>query len=80
VYKAEKLENQMIRLENNQAALILETTEDGEISVNVASGDVDGLSGAICQIIAMKLMDDEEFQAEIMDILDQYQKSIDEQR
>jgi len=70
----------MIRLENNQAALILETTEDGEISVNVASGDVDGLSGAICQIIAMKLMDDEEFQAEIMDILDQYQKSIDEQR
>jgi len=59
-----------MELKENQAALILETSEDGEINVNVASGDVDGLAGAICQAIAIKLMEDQEFQAEIMDMVD----------
>ena len=54
----------------NQSALILETDENGEISINVASGDIDGLTGALCQAIATKLMQDEEFQEELMDMLE----------
>ncbi len=54
----------------NQSALILETDESGEISINVASGDIDGLTGALCQAIATKLMQDEEFQEELMDMLE----------
>ncbi|MDD3814290.1 MAG: twitching motility protein [Desulfocapsaceae bacterium] len=60
----------MMELKNNQAALILEVDEDGGVSVNVASGDDNGPAGAICQAIAVKLMQDEAFQAEIMDMLE----------
>ncbi|MBV5341760.1 MAG: twitching motility protein [Deltaproteobacteria bacterium] len=59
-----------MELKNNQAALILEVGEDGGVSVNVASGDVDGPAGAICQAIAVKLMQDSAFQAEIMDMIE----------
>ncbi len=44
--------------------------KNGEISINVASGDIDGLTGALCQAIATKLMQDEEFQEELMDMLE----------
>lgn len=59
-----------MELKNNQAALILEVGEDGGVSVNVASGDTDGPAGAICQAIAVKLMQDEAFQSEIMDMIE----------
>jgi len=59
-----------MELSDNQAALILGTSEDGEISVDVAGVDMDGLPGALCQAIAVKLMQDEKFQAELMEIVD----------
>ena len=59
-----------MELRNNQAALILEYSEDGEISVDVAAPDMNGLPGVICQAIATKLMNDEAFQAELMEMLD----------
>lgn len=58
-----------MELKENQSALILETDEKGEISVNVASGDHDGLSAAICTVIAERLMGDEQFQEEIMGMI-----------
>jgi len=58
-----------MELSPNQSALILETDEDGEIIVNVASSDPDGLTGSICQAIATKLMGDEQFQEEIMKMI-----------
>ena len=36
----------------------------------MASGDPDGPAGAICQALAVKLMQDEAFQAEIMDMIE----------
>ncbi len=60
-----------MELKNNQSALILEASENGEITVNVASPDVNGLSGAICQAIATKLMRDENFQAELMKMVEE---------
>lgn len=59
-----------MNLKNNQSALILEEDDHGEISVNVATGDQNSLTAMICEAIAMKLMSDEQFQAEIMDMLD----------
>ncbi len=55
-----------MELLNNQAALLLGLSEAGEITVEVAAADLDGLAGSICQAIALKLTRDEEFQAEIM--------------
>lgn len=60
-----------MELQNNQAALILETSEEGEVSVNVAAPEMDGLSSVICQAIAKKLMEDEKFQQEIMEMLEE---------
>lgn len=59
-----------MELAENQSALLLEIDEDGEIAVDVASGDHDGLTAAICSIIAEKLMGDEAFQEEIMDLIE----------
>lgn len=58
-----------MELEYNQAALILETSEEGEVTVDVASPDEHGLAGALCQAIAIKIMKDEQFQAELMEML-----------
>ena len=60
----------MMELKENQSALILEIDEQGEISVDVASGDHEGLTAAICSVIAEKLMGDDEFTEEIMDMID----------
>ena len=60
----------MMELKENQAALILEVGEDGGVSVNVASADKDGPASAICEAIAVRLMQDEKFQAEIMEMTD----------
>ena len=63
-----------INLKPNQAALILESSDDGDINVEIAMpGDGDGecvLTVALCQAIAKKLVSDEQFQAEIMAELD----------
>ncbi len=59
-----------MELKENQSALILEVGEHGEITVNVASSDIDGLTAAICTALAKKLMGDPEFQEEIMGMLD----------
>ena len=55
-----------MNLTENQSALILELDEHGEISVDVASGNHDGLTAAICTALAKKLMGDEQFQEEIV--------------
>lgn len=60
-----------MELKDNQSAVILEIDDEGEISVNVASADIDGLTGSICKAIAEKLMYDEQFQAELMQMLDE---------
>ncbi len=58
-----------MELSQNQSALILEVSDDGEITINVASGDHDGLTAAICSALAEKLAE-EAFQNEIMGMLD----------
>ena len=40
-----------MELSHNQSALILEESEDGGITVNVASENMDGLTGALCQAV-----------------------------
>lgn len=60
-----------MELKDNQSAVILEADDEGEITVNVASADIDGLTGAICRAIAEKLMYDEQFQAELMQMLEE---------
>lgn len=59
-----------MELKPNQSVLILEIDDDGEISIDVASGDHKGLTAAICSVIAEKLMGDEEFQEEIMALIE----------
>lgn len=58
-----------MELNNNQAALILSASEDGEITMDVESSDMNGLSSAVCHALAKKLMRDEAFQAELMEML-----------
>jgi len=57
-------------LKDNQSALILDIDEVGEISVNVASIDQQGLTARICHAIAIKLTSDVSFQTHIMDMID----------
>lgn len=59
-----------MELKKNQSALILEIDEYGEVMVNVASGDQEGLTAKICQALAEKLMGDEEFQEEITEMIE----------
>ena len=67
-----------MELKSNQSALILTTEEDGEITVDVASADIDGLTGLICQEIATKLMKDVQFQEDLMEMLDKDEEGDDE--
>jgi hypothetical protein len=59
-----------LELNPNQSALILESNEQGEISVNVAAEDIHSLPAALCHVIASKLMQDTAFQEELMDMLE----------
>lgn len=59
-----------MELTKTQSALILDASEDGEITVDIASSDHTSLAGSICQAIATKLMNDENFQAEIMQMIE----------
>jgi hypothetical protein len=60
-----------MELSENQSALILTEAVDGEITVDVASSDIDGLTGSICQAIAKKMMEDEQFLDDLMDMLEE---------
>jgi hypothetical protein len=60
-----------MELSENQSALILTEAVDGEITVDVASSDIDGLTGSICQAIAKKMMEDEQFFDDLMDMLEE---------
>lgn len=59
-----------MELKENQSALLLEIDENGEVEVNVASGDLDGVTASLCKAIATKLMNDEEFQTELMEMVE----------
>lgn len=64
----------VIRLGENQAALVLEASDEGEITVQVASPDdqhdSDNFALYLCQVIAEKLTNDEGFRNEILSELD----------
>lgn len=59
-----------MKLKENQSALILEIDDHGEISIEVASRDHEGITALLCQAIAEKLGGDEEFQKELMEMID----------
>jgi len=63
-----------ITLEANQAAIIVKTSEEGIIDVEVVyaeeSPEDDGFAAAICEVIANKLVEDEDFQEEIMTLVE----------
>ena len=59
-----------MELGENQSALILTETGEGEITVDVASSNIYGWTGEICQAIARKLMEDEQFYDDLMDMID----------
>lgn len=59
-----------MKLNENQSALILEIDDQGEISIEVASPDQEGLTALLCQAIAEKLQSDEEFQEELMEMIE----------
>jgi hypothetical protein len=56
-------------LKDNQSALILEIDKDDEITVEVASTDMNGVTGTLCKAIANKLMQDVDFQEEMMEMI-----------
>ena len=60
-----------MELKDNQSALILTESEDGEVTIDVASADIDNLTGSICQAIARKLAEDPQFLEDLMDMIDE---------
>lgn len=64
-----------ITLKDNQAAIILETSPEGEIHVELALPDEtpesDGFVSALCMVIARKLIEDEGFQEDILAEIDE---------
>ena len=59
-----------MELKENQAALILEASADGEITVDVQALDLQGFASALCHALAVKLMNDEHLQGELMDMME----------
>ena len=57
-----------MELKNKQSALIL-AIDDAEITVDVASADLNGVTGTLCKAIANKLMQDVDFQEELMEMV-----------
>ncbi len=55
-----------MELKKNQSAVIFESDENGEIKVEVASSDHNGITAKLCVAIAKKIMTDESFQVELM--------------
>ena len=63
-----------MELKENQAALILEASAEGEITVDVQAQNLQGFASALCHALAMKLMNDEQLQGELMDMLEAEEK------
>ncbi len=63
-----------MELKENQAALILEASAEGEITVDVQAQDLQGFASALCHALAVKLMNDEQLQGELMDMLEAEEK------
>ena len=63
-----------MELKENQAALILQASAEGEITVDVQALDLQGFASALCHALAMKLMNDEQLQGELMDMLEAEEK------
>ena len=63
-----------MELKENQAALILEASADGEITADVQAQDLQGFASALCHALAIKLMNDEQLQGELMDMLEAEEK------
>ena len=53
-------------LKENQAALILEASSDGEVTVDVQAQNLQGFASALCHALAIKLVNDELLQGELM--------------
>ena len=64
-----------MKLKENQAALILEASADGEITVDVQAQDLQCFASALCHALAIKLMNDEQLQGELMDMVDAEEKT-----
>ena len=64
-----------MELKANQAALILEASADGEITVDVQALDLQGFASALCHALAIKLMNDEQLQGELMDMVEAEEKT-----
>lgn len=60
-----------MELKENQSALLLEIDDQGEVEVNIASSDQESLTAKICVALAKKLMGDEKFQNEIMEMVNE---------
>ena len=60
-----------ITLKDQQAAVVLSTTEDG-IQVEIAYEGKVGLAAGLCEVIARRLIEDEDFR---QDLLNQVQKN-----
>ena len=60
-----------MELLQNQAALILEASDEGEITVNLEAAESSGMAKTLCRAIANKLLTDESFQAELMEMLEE---------
>ena len=63
-----------MELKENQAALILQASAEGEITVDVQALDLQGFASALCHALAIKLMNDEQLQGELMDMLEAEEK------
>ena len=63
-----------MELKENQAALILQASAEGEITVDVQALDLQGFASALCHALAVKLMNDEQLQGELMDMLEAEEK------
>ena len=63
-----------MELKEDQGALILEASAEGEITVVVQALDLQGFASALCHALAIKLMNDEQLQGELMDMLEAEEK------
>ena len=64
-----------MELKENQAALVLEASAEGEITVDVQALDLQSFASALCHALAVKLMNDEQLQGELMDMVETEEKT-----
>ena len=65
-----------MKIAANQAALILQASEEGEISVDVVEGEEYSLAGQLCHAIATMLLHNQPFQAELQKMLDEQEGEL----